>query len=373
MATFDDLPFELLSIIAADSGLANRDRKQARLACGRLAAATTPFIFRRAYISWIKTDRDSFLALAATPHLAAHVEEVVWFEMECDWGNLQNLSSDLVGFTDVRADLVTTAQGLCGPPFTRPLEQSENHGYFNISSITSREPFQYTTEFSAQFKAAVAFMPKIHAFSSEPMPWRRTISTHADSYPLHVGLMKTHAAHGMDVPCSDFLRVFLDTINEEKGTIRGLFLEDSGEVHRWQHLRSLKLGYVDVKSTSTSFLYVIEAHVGSLRHLHLEQCRPAQSFARELSQLSGLQLCSLTISDSDIPKSGLISEKELLRFVHHGDTEDAKQAGKIARGKFVTHNRRPDNNVDDEPFEDYDSDSDHSSEWWSDSDSVPWL
>jgi hypothetical protein len=152
-----------------------------------------------------------------------------------------------------------------------------------------------------------------------------------------------------------------------------LFLEDSGEVHRWQHLRSLKLGYVDVKSTSTSFLYVIEAHVGSLRHLHLEQCRPAQSFARELSQLSGLQLCSLTISDSDIPKSGLISEKELLRFVHHGDTEDAKQAGKIARGKFVTHNRRPDNNVDDEPFEDYDSDSDHSSEWWSDSDSVPWL
>jgi hypothetical protein len=81
MATFDDLPFELLSIIAADSGLANRDRKQARLACGRLAAATTPFIFRRAYISWIKTDRDSFLALVATPHLAAHVEEVVWFEM----------------------------------------------------------------------------------------------------------------------------------------------------------------------------------------------------------------------------------------------------------------------------------------------------
>lgn len=152
-------------------------------------------------------------------------------------------------------------------------------------------------------------------------------------------------------------------------SVWGLFIEDSGESHRWQHLRSLKLGYVDVKQASMSFLSVIEAHVGTLRHLHLEQCRPAQSFARELSQLSGLQLSSITISHSETPKDGLISEQELLRFIHHGDTADKKQARKIARGKFVTHNRRPDNDADDEPFEEYDSDSDHSSEWWSDSDS----
>lgn len=81
MATFGDLPAEMLSIIAAAPNLTNHDRKQARLANSSLAAAMTPFIFRRAYISWIKADRDAFMSLAVTPHLAAHVEEVIWFEL----------------------------------------------------------------------------------------------------------------------------------------------------------------------------------------------------------------------------------------------------------------------------------------------------
>lgn len=80
MATFDDLAAELLSIIAADPDLTNHDRKQARLVCPKLSDAMTPFIFRRAYISWIKTDRDAFLSLASKPDLAKHVEEVTWFQ-----------------------------------------------------------------------------------------------------------------------------------------------------------------------------------------------------------------------------------------------------------------------------------------------------
>ena len=146
------------------------------------------------------------------------------------------------------------------------------------------------------------------------------------------------------------------------------FEEYPDKVYRWEHLRSLKLGAVGV--APPSMLPVIQAHVSTLRHLHLDQCRPPKSFARDLSQLQGLQLDSITISDSEIPKSGLISEKELLRFIRQGDTHDPRQAKKIAKGKFVTHNRRADNSADDEPFEDPDSGhaSDHSSEWWSDTD-----
>lgn len=81
MATLVKLPAELLSIIAADPDLTNHDRKQARLVCHpKLSAAMTPLIFRRAYISWIKTDRDAFLSLASKPCLRAHVEEVTWFQ-----------------------------------------------------------------------------------------------------------------------------------------------------------------------------------------------------------------------------------------------------------------------------------------------------
>lgn len=75
------LPPELLSIIAADPSLTNRDRKQARLTCRLLETAMTPFIFRRAFISRITADRDGFLSLAASPRLAAYVEEVVWYEL----------------------------------------------------------------------------------------------------------------------------------------------------------------------------------------------------------------------------------------------------------------------------------------------------
>lgn len=378
---------------------------------------------------------------------------------ECYKHDLQNFSTELEDLTELRADLLTSAQGLSWPPIAQPLEQFEWHDDCNVLNIERRNPGQYAEEFSAEFRRAIALMPRVHTLSLEPMPWCRIIRAHPASYPFHAGLMKTHAAYRKRrVEVSEILPVFFDTINAEQGriarlrcadqmsssfvrgpwpheeafryltsfeysisatypsygifdrtffsrtlfvqlrrvlfqasqlqelsiscdcgaeamrtrkprTIWGLFLEDSGAAHRWQHLRSLKLGYVALKPTGTSFLSVIEAHVGSLRHLHLEQCRPARSFARELSEIRGLQLSSITISDSEIPKAGLISEQELLRFIHNGDTEDKRQARKIARGKFVTDNRRPDNDVDDEPFEDSDSDSDHSSELWSDSDS----
>jgi hypothetical protein len=80
MVTLNDLPFELLSLAAAAPSLTNHDRKQARLACRKLADVMTPLIFRRAYISWIQADQDAFFSLAAAPSLAVHVEEVVWFE-----------------------------------------------------------------------------------------------------------------------------------------------------------------------------------------------------------------------------------------------------------------------------------------------------
>lgn len=68
-------------MVAADEVLTNSDRKQARLACRVLEAAMRPVVFRRAFISRLRADRDAFLSVAGTPHLAACVEEVVWFEL----------------------------------------------------------------------------------------------------------------------------------------------------------------------------------------------------------------------------------------------------------------------------------------------------
>lgn len=149
-----------------------------------------------------------------------------------------------------------------------------------------------------------------------------------------------------------------------------LLVRPGEECHIWQHLRSLKIGAIDAKAPA--MLLLIKAHATTLRHLHLDQCRPATSFARELSEIDGLHLTSITISDSDVPKSGLVSEEALLRFIHGEDVGDERLAKKIGEGKFVTHNRRADD-IDDKAFKrpkaDLDSLSDHSSEWWSDTDS----
>lgn len=80
-ASLVQLPQELLGVVANDPVLTNHDRKQARLACRFLEDAMRPFVFRRAFISRLRADRDAFLSVAAAPHLAACVEEVVWFEL----------------------------------------------------------------------------------------------------------------------------------------------------------------------------------------------------------------------------------------------------------------------------------------------------
>lgn len=75
------MPQELLRMVAADPVLTNSDRKQARLACRFLDGVMRPYVFRRAFVSRLKADRDAFLSVAGAPHLAACVEEVVWFEL----------------------------------------------------------------------------------------------------------------------------------------------------------------------------------------------------------------------------------------------------------------------------------------------------
>lgn len=119
-----------------------------------------------------------------------------------------------------------------------------------------------------------------------------------------------------------------------------LISQPPDKINVWKHLRYLKLG--NINGRSRVLLPLIKAHVTTLRHLHLDQCRPTEFFAAELSQLEGLHLESIIISDSDILESDLVSEEELLRFIHREDVQDEELAKMIGQGKFVTHNRHHD-------------------------------
>ncbi|KAI7775540.1 hypothetical protein LA080_006733 [Diaporthe eres] len=201
MAGLLGMPQELLRMVAADPVLTNRDRKLARLACRVLDGAMTPVVFRRAFISRLRADRDSFLSIAATPHLAACVEEVVWLELGSDGLALENLPSDLEGYQDLRAHLLETAGGLCWLPKSGKSEAKE---------------------FSGQFNAAIACMPKVRGFSSEPMRCDRLLCSHADNYPVDVGLLTTHGSRDRCAWTQGLVRFLLPTMRKQPGKITRL-------------------------------------------------------------------------------------------------------------------------------------------------------
>lgn len=158
-------------------------------------------------------------------------------------------------------------------------------------------------------------------------------------------------------------------VPERCSGLSGLFTDKAGQFYyKWRHLRSLRLAFMI--QLESWLLPLVDAHSESLRHLDLEQCNLTNSFATRLSQIHGLQLNSIIILQRETPRSELISEEGLLRFVRR-ETVDTGVAENITMGHFVTHNGHSGMNDDDESFEGVEVDqvSDHSSEWWSDADS----
>ncbi|POS78191.1 hypothetical protein DHEL01_v203407 [Diaporthe helianthi] len=258
MAIITDLPFEMLNITAADPGLTNRDRKNARLACRKLAAAMTPFTFRRAYISRIKADRDAFLSLAASPHLAAYVEEIIWFELEIDERSFNEENRIEVQLSDGRkVNVFEAARDIFWLPVEPKFQRDGDHDG-RLMPVQRSTP-ECATNFMAQFKAAVARMPKLHTFASEPMDQCRIVSL-ADNFPFEVGLLLKYKSWDPAEVWSDFLHIFLETIADEKGRINKLHYgnELSGSLVRidpryhaaaMPYLVSLELSIADVHTT----------------------------------------------------------------------------------------------------------------------------
>lgn len=114
-------------------------------------------------------------------------------------------------------------------------------------------------EFSGQFNAAVARMPNVRGFSSEPMQWDRLLCSHPDKYPLDVGLLTTHGSRDRRAWTKGLMRFLLPTMRKQPDKITrlrcsaGLFdtqirhsynLFSKGHVPwAFKHLTSIDLSY----------------------------------------------------------------------------------------------------------------------------------
>ena len=89
MVCFRDLPIELIYGIVGY--LYQEDAQRLRLTCRRLSFASLPALFGKIAFSRMKRDKEVFEAIAACPHIAKHVRELVYYELDLDiWAMLED-------------------------------------------------------------------------------------------------------------------------------------------------------------------------------------------------------------------------------------------------------------------------------------------
>src|SRR4051812_36687153 len=75
------LPFDILRIIVWHEQLDTDDVAALRLTCRAFVEVASTRLFYRVGISKLNKDRDAFLNICNSPHLALHVHEVEWLEL----------------------------------------------------------------------------------------------------------------------------------------------------------------------------------------------------------------------------------------------------------------------------------------------------
>ena len=182
------LPCELLAAILWDARLTREDVEAVRLTGRCLGPVATTRLFYRIRISKLRTDRDRFLSICRSPHLAMHVREVEWLEIRWDEDLCRRIGTDFDNDDgsvlnldqDVHIPLQAEFWLLNTPPVadTACAEAVES---------LRREA---VAEFTGTFQTAIDSLTRLHTFISRPMSCRRTISR--SGYPIEAGLLQTH-------------------------------------------------------------------------------------------------------------------------------------------------------------------------------------
>ena len=78
MAHFRDLPVEILHAIVGYLG--QEDAKRVRLICRNFTSVSLSALFRSVAFSHLRRDKEILEEIAARPHIAQHIRELVYYE-----------------------------------------------------------------------------------------------------------------------------------------------------------------------------------------------------------------------------------------------------------------------------------------------------
>ncbi|KAI1205840.1 uncharacterized protein F4807DRAFT_470612 [Annulohypoxylon truncatum] len=208
------LPWELITRIVSDPQFSRQDLKNFRLICPSFEQPVSSILFQRVKLSRLAKDREAFEAIAASPHLAKHVRQIVWQELNLEaWDAPDNdddywipehtgpeptkapsdapsvdseASSSTCSFVhpNVSLDNVTRLMNAAAKdpnlfwiPISRnPPQQMGAVTYPNVSTFLTR------------LSVAIKKMPNLEAIRTCPMPHDRVI--HYRGYPLRADLYR---------------------------------------------------------------------------------------------------------------------------------------------------------------------------------------
>lgn len=182
-APFERLPAEIVEAILSQPSLCSEDVRSIRLVSKAFADICTWYLFRQVHISALHQDRETFLHVAQSPHLACHVQTLVWEELT---GNFDLLSNDDSRRSaawstysrpkdeyDTLADIAAQVKPLFWL-MPEHIARDENGAMKTCDSL----------RFWSEFIDAVDKFPALQSFESRPMHPDRQLQSATDGYPL---------------------------------------------------------------------------------------------------------------------------------------------------------------------------------------------
>lgn len=231
------LPQEIVDQIA-ETRLSHDDWKSLRLTSHFFNRSMIRLLFRRVYLSKTKLDRESFISISRSPHLATAARELVWYELAEDEEVFEHIeSSDQRVIEHIESSNQRITVWLKNSKFPlKNLRDETPDGAFEIPPFTTlaRDAFwRHGTESTPHslsysdlpswFQAALDAMPNIHTFVSCRMPPLHVVSN--KDYLLTAQLLQ-QGSSTLGPMNSGFYRFLLPAMHSPKSTVKKLIMGD---------------------------------------------------------------------------------------------------------------------------------------------------
>ncbi|KAI0453645.1 hypothetical protein F5B21DRAFT_478708 [Xylaria acuta] len=223
------LPYELRLQIASDETLSRHDLAAMRLVCRRFAAPVASVLFRRVKMSRLRVDRDSFEHIAASDHLARHVRELVWHELDLEawiepgerapFRDPTNLPDFLLITRDSlvsNEDFILVRQLMAGAAY--------NTSLFWFPRMPSGDYQDFLPSSVDWFVATLGKFPHLTTFISCPMPQGRVITY--KEYPIDPDLYRQQSWIHSLTSNSGFFSYMLEAMKRAESNVRTLSWQD---------------------------------------------------------------------------------------------------------------------------------------------------